>query len=522
MAAAALLASKQWHTRNHNTAGRASSATHHKRSSTVSSTHTDVPATIHSLSSNAVRRAALSVSTSARRAHLIGIGGAGMRSLAHVLAQSDWQVTGSDADAETLGNLMIPGCRIRAGHSAGNITPSTQLVVYSDAVPRDNAERRRAAELGISQLSYPQMLGRLMNERVGVTIAGTHGKSTTAAMAADIFICAGYDPTVVFGAERLGEESGGRHGRSDLVLVEACEYRRNFLHLRPQAAVLLGIEDDHFDCYRSPGELTAAFSDFARSVPSSGLLLVNGDCPRTLKATKAVSSHVRTFGLGEGADWRAVRLRGRLGRYCFEVQFRGRRFAEVSLQVPGAHNVQNALAAAAITAEYGVCAADVKRALAEFRGLRRRLEPLGAWRGVTIVDDYAHHPTAVRATLAATREMYPTQRVCCVFQPHQIARTRHLLDELAHSLQNADCVLVTRVHVARERATPAAGGLADELARRIRLAGTPAIMHDSVTATMDHLTGVVVPGDVVVTIGAGNIRNVCDGFVNRLRRNRAA
>ena len=366
-----------------------------------------------------------------RRAHLVGVAGAGMRALAEVLLGRGWRLSGSDLSIGSLEHLARRDVELHAGHDAAHLPPQTDVVVYSDAVSADNPELRRAECLAIPTLSYFQMLGRLASGGRTLAVAGTHGKSTTTAMAAQILIHAGRNPTVCCGAAPLGQCSGGRAGCDDLLLIEACEYRANFLHLRPHHAAILGIEPDHFDCFPGPEHLEAAFRRFARLVPRDGLLLARYDCRATRRATAGLACRVESLGIDGRADWSARRLSAQRGLYRFEIHRHGRPLTQVAMQVAGRHNVLNALAAAALAWENGASAEQIAVGLGSFRGICRRLERVGSWRGVTLVDDYAHHPTEVAATLRTLRQMAPGRRVWCVFQPHQVSRTARLLDELA-------------------------------------------------------------------------------------------
>jgi len=455
----------------------------------------------------------------AGRAHLVGIAGAGMSSLADVLFQAGWKISGSDlAVSATAAN----GSRFQHGHSAAHVARDIDLLIYSSAIPPDNPELLRASELGIPTLTYAQMLGRLMSDRQGLAVAGTHGKSTTAAMTAHILVAAGLDPTVVVGASPLGASSGGRFGRGQIMLVEACEYRGNFLQLRPKHAAILGIEPDHFDCYDSHEQLELAFRQFADLTPNDGLLLVPHDCRATRRATAAARCRKETFGVNAAADWSARNLTAHGGRYGFEIHHRGQSLGQVDLRVPGMHNVQNALAAAALARAGEASADDIVHGLNAFRGLHRRLEVLGAWAGVTLVDDYAHHPTEVTVSLDALRRMFPGRRLWCVFQPHQASRTARLLDELAASLQNADRVLVADIFRARE-GTPRQGEVtAADLARQVRAGGAQCFDIHTAEEITRLLETQLVAGDVLVTMGAGDIGRIANGFLERVRENRAA
>ncbi|HUY32213.1 MAG TPA: UDP-N-acetylmuramate--L-alanine ligase [Pirellulales bacterium] len=462
-----------------------------------------------------------------QRAHLIGIAGCGMRALAELLLTRGWRLTGSDLDPSGAAWLAEAGVRLDAGHAAEHVPPDADLVIYSDAVPEDNCERRRATELGLSQRSYPSMLGDLMERGFGLAVAGTHGKSTTTAMAAEILDVAGFSPSVVAGGTPLGRNSGGRRGRGQFVLVEACEYRSNFLRLTPRTAVILGIEPDHFDCFPSRGSLEAAFAAFVRRVPADGLLLAQASCAATRRVLAGATCRIATFGLETDADWRAKILRGVRGRYDFKITRRGRSLGEVALAVAGRHQVVNALAAAALAGESGASGRDIVRGLSQFAGLRRRfervgIEAVGIEADIVLLDDYAHHPSEIAATLATVREAYPGRRVWCVFQPHQASRTRFLLEELAASLRDADRVAVTEVFPAREAASESDLRLAAELASRVRARGGMVLTAHDTNGILEHVSAALNPGDLLITLGAGDIRKVCDAFARRLRTYRAA
>ena len=448
-------------------------------------------------------------------AHLVGVCGSGMQALAELLTGLGWRVSGSDRQvvddvAELLGRR---GLRILQGHAASHLPADTDVLVHSQAIGPENVERVEATGLGIPQLSYSQMLGQLMSGRVGVSIAGTHGKSTTTAMMASLLDTAGLSPSAVVGARLVGRESSGWAGIGDLMVVESCEYRRSFLDLAPRYAVITGIEPDHFDCYASLGEMTEAFGEFAASIDKSGLLLARADCPATLAAAGRALARVKTFGRCAGADWRAMRVRSTQSGSRFVLAHRGDHLGEITVPVPGRHNVDNALAAAAMACELGVETDGVRNGLLCYRGLHRRFHRLGSWRGVTIVDDYAHHPTAIRATLETARETFSGRRVWCAFQPHQVSRTVSLFDEFATSLGLADRVLVLPVYAAREdnrQATLVSGelvGRVQETAPETRCRLVRSLDH--LVETLDDETQ---PGDVLITMGAGDIDRVQHEF----------
>jgi UDP-N-acetylmuramate--alanine ligase len=457
----------------------------------------------------------------ALRAHLIGIGGSGMQSLAAVLSRRGWRISGTDLDPGAVGDLKWLKATISTGHAARNVPADAHLAIHSDAIPLENVERRRALELGIRSKSYPQMLADLSCSATTYAVAGTHGKSTVTAMAAAALVRGGLDPTVICGATPIGCGSGGRAGNGSIFLVEACEYRANFLQLAPQVAIVLGIEPDHFDYYRSRGQLIDAFKHFVARVPSDGLAILNRDCPTARRLPRELSCRTTTFGLRGGADWTALRLQTRRGRYRFWLAERGRPLAEVALQVTGKHNVLNALAAAALASAAGVGPETIASALSSFRGLKRRLEVVARRGGVTLIDDYAHHPTEIRATLATVRAMYPSRRVWCVFQPHQASRTAALLDELAESLHNADKIAVAEIFRAREPVARSGEVTEADLAASIVRRGGDVLDGRQLDRIVESVASDLRPGDVLITMGAGNIGKIGQAFVERLRKNRA-
>ncbi len=459
-------------------------------------------------------------------AHLIGIAGAGMRCLTQILLDIGWTVSGSDKAARQLEDLENRGARIRFGHAAENVPEATSLVVFSDAIPDDNPELQRAGEWNLPTLRYFQALGLLSARRETIAVAGTHGKSTVAAMAGAIFLGAGVDPTLAFGAEPLpvgrSSRARSRAGRGPLMVVEACEYRANFLHFHPQQAVLLGIEPDHFDCYPTIEQLEHAFTLFGRAVRSEGRLLVRHECSRSRRVAESASCRIETFGLIAGANWQAVDLASDCGCYSFTVRFDGQDLCRIDLRVLGVHQVVNALAAAATALAGGTDPEQVAVELSHWGGLRRRLEVVDRFSGVTWVDDYAHHPTEVSASLLALRERFPKRRVFCIYQPHQASRTARLLDETATSLQNADCVLIMEIFRAREPCPSSGEVSASDLANRARSLGVPTPPIQTPRQLRDFLAAQLRSGDIVATLGAGNIRETGNEFFRWFRESRAA
>lgn len=334
-------------------------------------------------------------------------------------------------------------------------------------------------------------------------------------MIGHILTQAGWNPTVFCGAAPIGKTSGGQTGRKDFFVVEACEYRRNFLHLRPTHAAILGIEPDHFDYFRNLAEIEDAFRQFAELLPADGLLLYREDCPSTKKVVRKLNCRIISFGFSPTADWSAQLLNQEGGYYCFSIFKSGKIFAEVRLPIPGQYNILNALAAAAMCGENGVSAEQVRHGLETFPGLCCRFEIFtGQIKNLSYVMDYAHHPSEVKAALQAAREVFPNRRIWCIFQPHQASRTARLLDELAFSLQNADKVIVTEIFRAREGPPKPGEITAADLACRVeKLASAgkdqPKVIPVYETADIiDTLTTQVQADDVIITLGAGDIHSV--------------
>ncbi|MBN2579591.1 MAG: UDP-N-acetylmuramate--L-alanine ligase [Pirellulales bacterium] len=444
--------------------------------------------------------------------HLIGVAGSGMRALAEVLHGWGTGVSGSDLTPEEVEPFATRGMTLFTGHDAGHLPSEADLVVHSDAVPLENPERQRAVERGLRVRSYFEMLGELTAGRHLIAVAGSHGKSTTAALLGQILSDAGMDPTVFCGAASLGRVSGGRPGNRRLFVAEACEYRRNFLSLRPQQAAILGVEADHFDCYPAAEDLEAAFTEFVRLIPPSGYLLARHDCPATQRAVRAARCRVESFGLLPKADWSAeIPISG-----SFTVLYRGRPQFTARLSLPGRHQVLNALAATVLSLKNSVVPERIRSSLARFAGLKRRFELAGRRNGIVWIDDYAHHPTEVEIALQTARQVFQDCRIYCVFQPHQVLRTARLLDEFAGSLHNADIVLIAEIYRAREGPPQNGEITAADLAERLRQSApraSPLVpeIHDF-PGMKNYLQSQLQAGDVLLTLGAGDIRKVFDGI----------
>lgn len=451
-----------------------------------------------------------------RHVHMIGIGGCGMSGAAAMLRCLGSQVSGSDLERfPGIGALVRRGVRVALGHHADRVHPETEQVVISAAIPQDNCELVEARRRGIPVIKYAELLGALMQYHRGVAITGTHGKTTTTAMAAWLFREAGLRPSFIFGADsrQLGGSSGV--GEGGHFVVEACEFDRSFLHLAPQSAAILNVEPDHLDCYGSFDEIVGAFSQFAGLVAPDGLLVVNADDQWSVRAGDSARCEVQSFGFGPDAHWRAVRLEQQEQGYGFDVEFRGQKLIATSLSIPGKHNVANVLAAIALAYHAGADCEKLAKAITSYKGVGRRLAHRGAGRGVTVVDDYAHHPTELRVTIEAARSRYKPRRTWVVFQPHQYARTYDFMDDFATSLSCVDEVIVPDIYAAREPGADPAAGSAELVARICRLGGR-ALHLPTLEAAADHVANNVRDGDLVLTMGAGDVWKVADELVKRI------
>lgn len=441
-----------------------------------------------------------------RRVHFIGIGGCGMNGLARMLLDAGAIVTGSEPKPnEQTFDLVQRGAKISRDQMGELLSPQVDLVVRTAAVKDDNRELQAARALGVPHIKYAEMLGRVMQERFGVAVAGTHGKSTTTAMTAYALIRCGADPSFVVGGcvPQLG--GGSRSGMGQAFVAEACEFDRSFHNLHPRVAVITNIEADHLDCYKDLDDIIASFHHFASLVPSDGLVIANGQDSHVAKALDGLPTPIQTVALAEGFTW-STRITGiENGCYRGEILHDGKCVGRLKLSVAGWHNLFDATLAVAACAACGVDPAEAANALDTFTGVDRRMTEVGRFNGAIVADDYGHHPTEIRATLKAIREKYQPKRLLVVFQPHQHSRTRFLLDEFATCFQMADQVILPDIYFVRDSESERQRISAAELARRINANGQSALHVAEFSDIVQHLRQHVRAGDVVLTIGAGNV-----------------
>jgi UDP-N-acetylmuramate--alanine ligase len=454
--------------------------------------------------------------------HLIGIGGSGMGGIAEVLVNLGYRVQGSDlrSNAVTV-RLAKMGVRVFLGHAAGQVQ-GADVVVVSTAVAADNPELVAAQAALIPVVRRAEMLAELMRFRQGIAVAGTHGKTTTTSLVASILAEGGLDPTFVIGGRLKSAGSNAKLGTGRYLVAEADESDASFLHLQPVIAIITNIDNDHLATHGGDFEkLKQSFVEFLHNLPFYGLAVLCSDDPVVHELLPQVGRPTVRYGLGEDAGLRATALERRGGQTNFSVAREGRGSLAVTLNLPGLHNVRNALAAIAVATELEVEDAAIQRALATFEGIGRRLESLGevaiASGHVTVVDDYGHHPTEIAATLEAARQAWPGRRLVLAFQPHRYTRTRDLIDDFGRVLSEADALFVTEVYAAGEEPIANADGRA--ICRAVRGRGVlePVFVED-VHALPGALGSVLADGDVVLTMGAGSIGAVAHDLPAALGR----
>jgi UDP-N-acetylmuramate--alanine ligase len=444
-----------------------------------------------------------------RHIHFVGIGGAGMSGIAEVLANLGYQVSGSDlADNAATKRLKSLGARISLDHKAQHIN-GADAVVVSSAVQADNPEVIAARESRIPVVPRALMLAELMRLKQGVAIAGTHGKTTTTSLVASVLAEGGLDPTFVIGGRLNAAGSNARLGAGDFIVVEADESDASFLHLQPVIAVVTNIDADHMDTYQQDfGRLKQAFLQFLQNLPFYGAAVLCTDDPNLRELLPEVTKPVLTYGTSDDASVRAEAIAHDGGRMKFRALRQGAAPLDVVLNLPGRHNVLNALAAIAVGTELQIRDESIQKALREFRGVGRRFQNYGTIDGsFTLIDDYGHHPAEMAATLEAARGAFPGRRIVLAFQPHRYTRTRDLFEDFVRVLSSADVLLLAEVHPAGEAPIVAADGRS--LARALRLAGkVEPLFIEEIAEMPAAIRRVAEDGDVVITMGAGSIGGV--------------
>lgn len=436
--------------------------------------------------------------------HMVGIGGAGMSGIARVLAEQGLKVSGSDLQCnDVTRKLADQGVTVYQGHSSSNLKPEVDLVVASSAIPSDNDELTAACQRGIPIIKRGQMLACIVNDRQAIAVAGAHGKTTTTSMLFKALTGGGLDPTFILGGELQGSQLGARLGSSPFCVVEADESDASFLELRPYIAVITNIEDDHMDFYGSMDNMLAAFKRFLAGVKEGGFALVCGDDAQVQRVlAEGVAARVVRYGEGADNDYYFTNWEARgMGSGC-EVFHHQQHLGSLQLSVPGRHNTLNAMAAIAAASELGLPFAPIAGALQEFGGAKRRFHLVGRKNNITVIDDYAHHPTEIKATIAAARQGH-TGKITVIFQPHRFTRTRLMGARLGEALIGADTIIITDIYSAGEAVIPGV---------------TSQIVYDAARGTharvyyipdLQEAVSLVAeqsqPGELIITMGAGDV-----------------
>ncbi len=456
-----------------------------------------------------------------RHIHMVGIGGIGMSGMAEILIHRGFTVTGSDGSrGETTERLEKLGAKIYTGHSADHIE-GADVVVYTSAVnAEDNIETATALDNGIPVIKRAEMLAELMRMKYGIGIAGTHGKTTTTTMTGLVVQSGDFDPTIIVGGRvHSFDKTNAVVGKGDIVIVEADEFDRTFLRLSPSLAVITNIDIEHMDIYDDEQDIKNAFIEFANKVPFYGAVVLCLDDPKLRSIIPDIDRRMITYGYTPQAQLRPVNITSSQLRSTFTVLFEGEELGEVSIDAPGDHNIRNALAAIGIGIELGIPFDRIKKGLKKYTGVFRRFQIKHDDDDVLVIDDYAHHPTEVKATLSAARSGWPDRRVVAVFQPHLYSRTSEMYQEFGLSFFDAEKLILTDVYAAREDPMEGVSGLL--LAETARAFG-----HRDVTYIDDKndlpakLEEIVRPGDMIITMGAGDIYKSGEAFVRLLEASR--
>ncbi|GAB6065892.1 UDP-N-acetylmuramate--L-alanine ligase [Aquifex pyrophilus] len=440
-----------------------------------------------------------------RRFHFVGIGGIGMSGIAQILLEMGYEVSGSDIRENRNTKLLREkGAKIHIGHKRENLG-NAQVVVYSSAVKENNPEILEARRRNIPVIPRGDMLAELFKLKEGIAVSGSHGKTTTTSMIAEILINAGLEPTVIVGGrlKRLG--TNAKLGKGDLLVSEADESDGSFLKLSPAVAVVTNVDQEHLDFYGSFEEIKEAFEKFVNSVPFYGFSVLNGDDEVLRDIASRSHERVITYGLKNGI-LRAEELNLKDGRYEFLVSYRGEKLGKIHLGIAGKHNVYNALASIGVAFELGVPFSVIKESLENFRNAERRLDLKGYFRGSPVYDDYGHHPTEIRAVLCSLREMYPTSKLLVVFQPHRYSRTYYLFREFVEVLKETDKLIITDIYPASEENVY--GVSAKELARE-----SGGIFVEGKEDVFKKIEEIHEGGDVILFLGAGSISRWCEEFL---------
>ncbi|MCL2573559.1 MAG: UDP-N-acetylmuramate--L-alanine ligase [Defluviitaleaceae bacterium] len=447
--------------------------------------------------------------------HFIGIGGINMSGLAEILHNDGCVVTGSDrSGSKIIDSLRKKGIDARIGHDAKNVSENVQVVVYNAAVPADNAEILVAKQRCLRLMDRAELLGLLMkNYETSICVAGTHGKTTTTSMLAEIFMMAHKNPTVMSGGILPSMGGAMRIGSQDFIISEACEYNNSFLKFYPHIGIILNLEMDHSDFFADIGAMRKSFSAFAQKIPRNGLLVVNSEIDELGQLIRGLDCDVVAFGKNGSVVTQNIHL-SKEGYPLFQVVGNGKTLGEIALKIPGDHNIQNAMAAICVAMHCGIDFAIIAAAFSQFAGAIRRFQRIGNYNGATIIDDYAHHPTEVAATIAAAKNM-PHNRLWVVFQPHTRERTAEFLNEFAHELAQVDELIILDIFNPAGREEEHCKVHSKDLVEQAEKVNVANVHYMSSFSTcVEHLKQQLAQNDLLITMGAGNVYEVAEALYN--------
>lgn len=450
--------------------------------------------------------------------HFVGIGGISMSGLAEIMIHAGYNVSGSDLNnSKIIERLISKGAAISIPHDSKNVE-GAELIVYTVAVKSDNAELVRARELSIPIIDRAEFLGIIMKKhQYGIAISGCHGKTTTTSMVSLVFKNAMLDPTILLGGELDAIDGNVLVGKSDYFITEACEYYESFLRFYPYVGAILNVEEDHLDYFKDIDHIMSAFYKFAQLIPKEGSLVVCADNENAMKIADSVQCNILTYGIDNPADYTASNIiYDQLGHPSFDVYFRNTNLGVFSLNIPGKHNILNSLACIAISLNAGIDIDVIKNSLLEFRGTYRRFDIQGTLNNITVIDDYAHHPTAIKATLDAAVQ-FPHKRVWCVFQPHTYSRTKSLFSDFAKAFYKADKVIITDIYSAsREKDN---GDIhSKDVVFAINENSNNSVYIKDFAEIADLIAKEAEPGDIIFTMGAGDIFKLGKMIMDRLNK----
>ena len=447
--------------------------------------------------------------------HFIGIGGISMSSLAEILKSKGKTITGSDGVASNVTKALENiGIQVSIGQKAENITPDTDLIVYTAAVKEDNPELMAARASGIETVDRAALVGMMMLEyKFPLSVAGTHGKTTTSSLVTEIFLEANTNPTVSIGGILPSIKGNYKVGGEDYFILETCEYCDSFLKFNPHGAIILNIDADHLDYFKNLDNIYKSFNKFANRLPEGGFLVINNEIPRLSEVLEGVKAKVITYGKDNTADWYPTDVTfNDLGHATYTVNHKGEKIAQVELSIPGMHNVYNSLSAFALATCYGVATEAIVKGIKNFTGTDRRFQFKGQFNGVNVIDDYAHHPTEIQATINSARGT-KLNKLWIMFQPHTYTRTKALFPEFVEALSHTDHVILADIYAARE--TDTLGVSSKQIADELKAKGCDAYYFPSFEEIENFCLTHCQKGDVLITMGAGDVVNIGEHLLGK-------